>query len=206
MSSPPLTYGFDLTTDIDDVVDPLANRVTAIGLATAAGNELYEGDEHEIIELVNRRLAMLPAGVIVSWNGATFDLPFLAVRARLIGIDLDLTLHGDQRSLLADSTLPGLDRPCLASWGHHQHLDLRQVYAKGERRRRSLRRRVDHESLIPETDELAQHDPSRTAGLGLRLASRRWTVARKSIDRLPRAVADPTDAVVAAARADRATT
>ena len=57
--------------------------MVAVGLATPLGDEVLLGDEATLLRRLDRRLAELPPGIIVTWNGSSFDLPFLATRAAL---------------------------------------------------------------------------------------------------------------------------
>ena len=75
-------YGLDIETDTTvDGLDPSRAASVAVGLATPEGDEVFLGDESGILARLDRRLAQLPAGVVVTWNGSSFDLPFLAARA-----------------------------------------------------------------------------------------------------------------------------
>ena len=76
-------YGLDIETDTTvDGLDPSHGGVVAVGLATPEGDEVFLGDEADILTRLDRRLAELAPGVLVTWNGGSFDLPFLAARAR----------------------------------------------------------------------------------------------------------------------------
>jgi len=48
----------------------------------------------------------LPAGVVITWNGTHFDLPFIARRAEILGVKMGLADPGGQ-----------------AHWHGHIHLD-----------------------------------------------------------------------------------
>lgn len=78
------------------------------------------GAEEDILGGVDKLLASIPSGYLVTWNGASFDLPFVARRAQLLGLDLGLELHDDPaRGSGRDPGRPGVR----GSWHHLVHLD-----------------------------------------------------------------------------------
>ncbi len=187
----PRIYGLDVCTDepiVNGQLDPLRNRVTAIGLSTPTTDETYEGPEAEILTLISRRFPMLDAGTVVTWNGAVLALPFLVARAEYLAVDLGLDLFEDRRQVVTDAPLAGLAHPCLAAWGEHDHLDLRRVYLDQAPRQRRLGLRRDNAAPgeDPLVDDLTARDPEQNARLIRQLASRRWDQGKRMIDRLPR--------------------
>lgn len=185
MNATPPIYGFDLVTDAaGESIDPVANRVVAVGLSTDFGDELYDGPEDEIIQMVDTRLSMLPAGILTCWQGSIVALPFLSCRAEAVGVDMAMTLHEDRR-VNTSGPVNGIVHPWLVSWHGHRHLDLQKVYSSEGRRRLSLRNRVNPESMIPAYDPLAARHPQRDAKLARTLAERRWNQARRFVDQLP---------------------
>lgn len=184
MSRPPL-YGFDLCTSASSTsVDSARDRITRIGLSTPAGEEIYEGDEGEILHLIDHRMAILPPGILVSWQGSLLDFPLLVRRARHTGLETGIRLRPDRRPA-PPSVIVGLEHPWCSAWYSHQHLELRRVYDTGERWWNPMRNKLDTELLIPLPDTLAEHDPAHDARLARSLAERRWSQARKFIDRMP---------------------
>lgn len=185
MNATPPIYGFDLVTDAaGESIDALTNRVVAIGLSTDFGDEYYDGPEDEVIQMVDTRLSMLPAGILTCWQGSVVALPFLSCRAEMLGVDMAMTLHEDRR-VDATSPIAGILHPWLVSWHDHRHLDLQRVYSTEGRRRLSLRGRVNPESMIPAYDPLAARNPQRDAKLARTLATRRWSQARRLVDQVP---------------------
>ena len=82
MGRRPSVYGLDIETDttingLDSEVAP----VLTVALSLYDYDEVFSGDEPTILTQLDRRLAELTSGVLATWNGAAFDLPFLADRA-----------------------------------------------------------------------------------------------------------------------------
>src|SRR3546814_5141484 len=75
-------YGLDIETDTSvDGLDPNVSRIVAAALSTGGVDELFDGPEDELLAGLDERLAELPPGVLATWNGSAFDLPFIADRA-----------------------------------------------------------------------------------------------------------------------------
>ncbi|MBX3283789.1 MAG: hypothetical protein R2746_06225 [Acidimicrobiales bacterium] len=125
-------YGLDIETDTScDGWDPAVARVRTVALSGRSLDEVFTGPEDDLLEALDRRLAALPPGIIATWNGATFDLPFIADRARLLGVDLGLRLCLDRRLTLDRAPLPGHAGAYRGAWGHHAHLDTFRLYGQG---------------------------------------------------------------------------
>ena len=77
---------------------------------------MLDGEEAPMIVELDRVLSELPAGVLVTWNGCGFDLPFLRYRADLLGLRLGLDLRPDAA---------GVHR---ARWHGHRHVDGYQLF------------------------------------------------------------------------------
>lgn len=117
MPPPLLTYGFDIETDTAvDGLDPTVAAIVAIALTGDDLEIVLDGDERMMIADLDRVLTELPAGVLVTWNGGGFDLPFLRYRADLLGLRLGLDLRRD---------LAGIHR---ARWHGHRHVDGYQLF------------------------------------------------------------------------------
>ena len=184
MITPPL-YGFDLLTDATEhYIDPARHRILKVGISTPSGDHVYDGEEGEVLQLVDHRLALLPPGVIVTWQGSLVDLPLFHLRSRALGMSPGLRLRADHRAA-PPSVLKDIEHPWCADWHGHQHLELRRVYDESSRWWNPLRSRLDPESMIPPSNDLARRDPCKDARLARSLAERRWQQARKSVDRMP---------------------
>lgn len=180
VAQPPI-YGIDVITDaVGSTIDSVRDRIVAIGLSMPTSTELFDGPESDLLKLLDQRLAELPPGIVVTFNGSLLDLPLIARRAKQLRINIDLRVRTDRRAA-PESPLKDLDHAVCAAWGPHEHLDLRRVYDQGRRKRG----RFDPEMLMPVADELTDRDPCRDAMLTRRLSERRWNQARKYIDRMP---------------------
>ena len=73
-------------------------------------------------------LSRTEPGVLVTWNGAGFDLPYLATRARRLGLELGLRLRLDPALDDHHEPLAGHAGAYRASWYRHRHLDAYRAY------------------------------------------------------------------------------
>jgi hypothetical protein len=141
--SPPPLYGLDIETDTTvDGLDPALGGIVAVGLATPQGDEVFLGEESGILARLDRRLAELPAGVLVTWNGAAFDLPFLAARATVTDTRLGLVLWPLPAASVPPDGLAPAHIPVWppppggfgGRWGVHGHLDGYRTFRADVRR------------------------------------------------------------------------
>ena len=122
-------YGLDIETDTrHDGADPAVAAVRTVALSCRRHDEVFTGDEATLLTDLNDRLASLPHGIVATWNGSTFDLPFIADRARLLGVRLDLRLCMDRRLTLGRTPLPGHAGAYRGAWGGHGHVDTFRLY------------------------------------------------------------------------------
>jgi len=203
----PPVYGLDIETDTsENGLDPAVAAIVTIALACPGFEEAFTGPEEEILLAVDERLEELEPGVLATWNGAAFDLPFIADRAELHDLDLGLRLQLDRRITMRRAPLPGHEGAYRAAWHHHRHLDAYRVY-RGDvgpalRISCSLKSIARFVGLAPvEVDRTRIHDLSNEAlhayaasdaRLARVLAERRWATASRCIDRIdPNLVEDP---------------
>jgi hypothetical protein len=201
-------YGLDIETDTTvDGLDPGVARILAIALSSDEVDELFTGPENELLAELDARLAGLAPGVIATWNGAAFDLPFIADRAAMYGMGLGLRLEHDPRIVVRGRALPGHRGAYRAAWHHHAHLDAFRVYRSdvGPALRiscglKSIARfvglnviEVDREQIHGLSQEALHAYASSDARLARVLSERRWPTARRSIDQAPVALALPVD-------------
>lgn len=194
-------YGLDIETDTSaDGLDPGVARVVAVAVSSAARGELVlTGPEAALLAALDAHLGALAPGVIVTWNGGAFDLPFLATRAERAGVELGLELAWDPRGYRPGrAPLPGSIGTYAASWHGHVHLDAYRAWRTlaGPDEPCGLKAVARAEGFDPvELDDVtALHalpagDLCRYVASDARvtrdLAERRWRDVRRFIDRLP---------------------
>ena len=196
-------YGLDIETDTSaDGLDPGVARVVAVAVSSeAAGDVVLTGSEPGVLAALDAHLAEVPPGVLVTWNGGAFDLPFLAARASLVGVELGLELAWDPSGYRAGrAPLPGALGTYAAGWYGHEHLDAYRAWRakqlagpdescglKAVARSCGLAAvEVDDVALLHEVPvgELRRYVAS-DASLARQLAALRWGEVRRCIDRLP---------------------
>lgn len=209
----PAIYGIDIETDTSsNGLDPAVARVLTVALSGRSFDEVFVGEEAELLQTLDTRLASLAPGVIATWNGATFDLPFIADRARLLGVGIGLHLCLDRRLTLDRPTLPGHGGAYRGAWGHHAHLDTFRLYGPAPGASRGSLRSIGrllglgaHGGPADRTHDLANEalhaHAASDARLARVLAERRWGHAVRLVDRLADQEARPVS--VAAQRLER---
>ncbi|MBK6855378.1 MAG: hypothetical protein IPG97_02135 [Microthrixaceae bacterium] len=213
----PTIYGLDIETDTrNDGADPTIAPVITVALSGRNFDEIFVGSEAYILTALDDRLSTLAPGVLATWNGSTFDLPFMADRALLLGVDLGLRLCVDQRLTMQRALLPGHRGAYRAAWHHHSHIDTFRLYGESAPAGPWSSLRVIGRALgltasanrgeargrcqLLATEALHAHAAS-DARLARVLAERRWSTAQRLVDRL-----DTTEAelvTVAASRLER---
>lgn len=112
-------------------LDPLASSVVAVALAFDDGSTAVFDDADEVA-LLTRVDEVLRArhGLLLTWNGAGFDLPFIAVRSRVLGIEsgLGLITRHDPALPVKYAPPPGLGDPVRARWYSTAHVDVAHLY------------------------------------------------------------------------------
>ena len=191
-------YGLDIETDTTtNGLDPSVAAVVAVGLSSEAGGDVaFTGAEAQVLADLDAYLATLPPGVIVTWNGASFDLPFLADRAATHGLELGLSILWDPALRKRRDPIPGHIGAYRARWHTHDHLDAYRAYRrltddpelscalKAVARREGFDPvAVDCEQIHTLTlDDLVSYVLS-DARLARLLAARRWGEIRRLTDR-----------------------
>ena len=199
MRRQPTVYGLDIETDTtENGLDPRVAAVVTVALAGPGFEEVFTGREDRLLLDVDDRLAELEPGVIATWNGAAFDLPFLADRAALHGVALGLRLEPDSSITMRRAPLPGHRGAYRARWFDHGHLDAYRLYRGdvGPALRiscslKSIARFVGLSAI--EVDRTRIHDLSNEAlhayaasdaRLARILTERRWGTACRFVDRV----------------------
>jgi DNA polymerase elongation subunit (family B) len=191
-------YGLDIETDTTvNGLDPDVAAVVAVAIAGESGNAvLTHPDEAELLRDVAGLLGTLPAGVLVTWNGATFDLPFLDTRARLHGVDLGLQLQADSQARTRYRDDPHYRGTFRASWHQHRHLDAFRVYRNDVGRTlglscglKALSRLVGLDPVSVDASRIHDLTPAELreyvasdAHCARELALRRWATASRAVD------------------------
>lgn len=172
--STPTLYGLDVLALTDATpVDPMRARIRTIGIATDGGAVSFSGDEATVLHDAVEFLRTSEAGCVVTWKGSSLVLPLLIARAETVGVDLGLRFTADRRNDRVD--VLGFDRPVLATWLQHEHLDLGRFYDERSRG-------IGESEAGVEPDEFIDRDPANTAGLLRSMARRRWDRARRLVD------------------------
>jgi hypothetical protein len=196
-----VVYGLDIETDTTvDGLDPEVAAVVTVALSNDGFDEVFTGPEDTILHDLDARLAVVAPGVIATWNGAAFDLPFLAHRASLHGIALGLRLRSDPSIPLDHPPLPGHQSAYRARWHRHGHVDAYRLYLAdvGPALRvscslKSIARLVGFTPI--DVDRTRIHDLSHEmlhayaasdARLARVLTERRWGTASRYVDRWDR--------------------
>jgi len=194
-----VVYGLDIETDTsEDGLDPRVAAITTVALSSPGHDETFTGTEADILRDLDRRISDLPPGVLATWNGASFDLPFLADRACHHGVPLGLRLRLDRRIRLHHPPLPGHPGAYRGSWYGHGHVDAYRLYRGdvGPALRiscslKSIARLVGLHAV--EVDRTRMQDLSREAlhayaasdaRLARVLTERRWSTASRFVDRV----------------------
>jgi DNA polymerase family B, exonuclease domain len=130
----PALYGLDIETDTAvGGLDPAVSRIIAVAVSTGERDVVFTGPESDLLHGLDALLAGLPSGVLVTWNGAAFDLPFIADRARACASPVGLVITPDP-SLRTRTPLPGHLGSYRAHWHHHGHLDAYRVWGNDLKR------------------------------------------------------------------------
>jgi uncharacterized protein YprB with RNaseH-like and TPR domain len=194
---PARIYGLDIETDTaTDGLDPRRSRVLAVAVATPSGEEVFLAerpeDEAALLRSLDDHLASLTSGVLATWNGGRFDLPFLATRADHCGVQLGLHLRPEPVTCPPDQDL------YLGRWHTHGHLDGYRLYRNDVGRHfglscglKSVARLVGLPAVDVDASAVHRLSPAALADyvasdarLARTLVERRLPGARRAIDRL----------------------
>ena len=197
MRPPALIYGLDIETDTSvDGLDPAVSPVVTVALSTPTADEVFVGPEAEMLAALDARLRALEPGVIATWNGAAFDLPFLVDRAAACGLGLGLRLVPDPTITLHHGPLAGHDGAYRATWYGHHHVDAYRIYRSDVGRvlrvscsLKSIARvvgltpvEVDRERIHELPAAVLDAYVASDARLARILAERRWPGAARCVD------------------------
>jgi DNA polymerase elongation subunit (family B) len=190
-------YGLDIETDTSvDGLDPAVAAVVTVALSTPGGDQVFTGTERALLEALDEALVALPPGVIATWNGAAFDLPFLADRYARHGLVAGLTIELDPSIVSRRPPLAGHEGAYRAGWHGHGHIDAYRLY-RGDvgpalRVSCSLKTiarlvglppvEVDREQIHTLPDDVLRAYVTSDARLARQLTERRWPAAARFVD------------------------
>ncbi len=196
-----LLYGLDIETDTStDGLDPAVAAVVAVGLSSrATGDVVLTGGEAGILQALDSFLRDAEPGILVTWNGGAFDLPFLFSRGGSAGVALGLELAWDPSGYRPGRRpLPGHLGTYAAAWYDHGHLDAYRAWRRLSDPHQGCGLKEVARSVGLEAVEL--DDPSQVHGVPLgqlrryvasdaslarRLAELRWRDVWAFRDRMP---------------------
>lgn len=192
------TYGLDIETDTAaGGLDPGVAGILAVAVSGPDGETVLTGPEIGLFRALDAALHRLAAGVIVTWNGGAFDLPFLAARAERAGITLGLRLVLDPAIVRSHPPLAGHAGAYRAAWYQHRHLDAYRAYRtlpghrdlpcglKAVARRAGLSPVEVDASLVHRLpDSVLQRYVASDAHMARRLAEQRWPDMETHVDQM----------------------
>lgn len=193
-------YGLDIETDTTvDGLDPAVAAIVAVGVSTGREDRVFDGPEAQLLLDLDAWLATLPAGVLVTWNGSTFDLPFLMDRADRNEVQLGLQLCADRSIPVRRDPIGDHQHAYRGRWHHHAHLDAYRLY-RGDVgpafsiscALKSIARFVGLPTVEVDVEHLHELPPADVASyvlsdarLARQLVLRRWASARRFADPRP---------------------
>ncbi len=195
--SPLPLYGLDIETDTsENGLDPAVAPVVSVAIIGEHHRIVLEGDESSLLLRLDATIASLPQGVLVTWNGAAFDLPFIAHRAYLCGVESGLQLWHDTSIRSRNEPLSGHPGSYRGTWHGHRHLDGYRLFradagavlhlACGLKPMAKLVGldpvEVDRERIHLLTDAERQAYVASDAEVTRELIIRRWATAQAAID------------------------
>lgn len=191
-------YGLDIETDTSlDGLDPHVGMITSVALSVSGNDRLFQGPERELLIDLDRALRALPPGLLATWNGGAFDLPYLADRASLWGIRLGLVLAADPRLRIVGPPLRGHDVAYRGQWYRHRHIDAARLTRGVRMPFASTVQAIGHRLAghrpglgLPIVDDLshevAHAFPTNDARLARVLVERQLPKAARHVDRVAR--------------------
>lgn len=126
------TYTGGVTPDGERTgLDPRYTPIISVAATFAHEGEFFayphERDILAALEEWMREFAP-QAELLVTWNGANFDLPFLATRAAMNNIEISLSLRPSELRPPKYRVCPGYSAGQLANWAGTDHVDLMYAY------------------------------------------------------------------------------
>lgn len=129
-------YALDIETDTTvNGLDPREAAVVAVAVSCSDGRSfVFSGPEKNLLTELEAFVGTLEPGVLITWNGSVFDLPFLVDRFRLNGVETSLFIKMDPTVLVKYQPLPGHQGGYRARWAEHVHCDVSPIFLDTARR------------------------------------------------------------------------
>jgi DNA polymerase elongation subunit (family B) len=135
----PRIYAGDIETDNSEGhgLNPLLGRITEIAIQghDAASTAVFsDDDEKELLRKFTWHMRTLEPGLVVTWNGSFFDLPFIQTRADILAAASPLQIEVDENLKPKYDLLPGYTGGVVGTFDSrrgrvpHQHLDISGAY------------------------------------------------------------------------------
>lgn len=106
-------------------LDPRITEITSIAIALEDGAPLvFDGDEETVLGETINALAEISPSLLLTWNGAVFDLPFIHDRAKVRGLETGLLLEPNPGIVPKYDPTPGHEGGYTAYWGKSTHVDV----------------------------------------------------------------------------------
>lgn len=144
-------------------LNPEKSFITAASISDIEGTTIFKTSilgESGLLRSLNSSLNKR-SGYLVTWNGSAFDLPFIAERAVVSGVNIRLELLEDRLIYIKHQPLPGHKSAYRGRWGNLQHVDIQFAYkeiAKDAKIRWGLKPVAKFLGLNPvEVDRLSMH-------------------------------------------------
>jgi hypothetical protein len=129
-------YSFDIETannkDLgEDGLDPRRSRVTSVSVSSEYRNWVFDdSNEVTLLTSLSKLITSLTPGLLVTWNGSAFDLPFLHDRHNINALSNPISLRASSRPTKY-APIGGhtcgyhADGPL---WGRHSHADIQWAW------------------------------------------------------------------------------
>jgi DNA polymerase elongation subunit (family B) len=123
-------FSLDIETDTStNGLDPQVAAITDVAVFDGVTGLHLCGPEAEMLAELDTFLMSAPVGLLVTWNGAVFDLPFIDARARLLGVPLSLELEYDPEIPVKYVPTPGYLGGYRYRWGLLDGWDVSPLFA-----------------------------------------------------------------------------
>lgn len=129
---PLVTLDIETDTSNGGGLDPLHSKIVAVSLAYSENAEvivLDSSNEEEILSSLDTLIASRK-GLLITWNGSGFDMPFLHKRYVATGVTTGLIVGVDPSIPSKYPMNQGLGPPVRVSWHSAAHVDIANIYSQ----------------------------------------------------------------------------